>query len=804
MTDTLERFLQDLRFDLPPGLVERATAAAAAAEPGAVPSRRGFPRTGRDSDHRKPIGRRTELAAGIAAILLAAIVIGSFAYVRAVTHQRTVKPPITTPSPGSIPQPPTPTLTSPLGVSPSTPVILFGDFGQGSQLDGMTWDGRSGVVSQRGGGDSNPAGTLFVSFPNILDRSGHVVAQLTGGPYADQAVGQFFVGTWADDERHYCQVVPIFGGATDVPGTLQLTTPGGNPRDVARVGLQSAQENVLQATACSVLADRAVIVQAVPGSSANVAQDWEVQLSTGHILWTHDLRGSGVTRVVASRDGRSVAELQAGGTSTIFGADGSEAGHVNASVEGFSWDGSLAIVVGDQGHASVISWRDGTTVWTVPTDEGLAGFQPEPGGTSFAIRTLNSGIYVVASSGRVIGHVQVAGIMLGCLPKQCASSDFQQILPRILVGNVGWADYPEHTTDGGRHWQDVSPPTPANRTKGGSGNFFLDPGHAWVTQATSDAAHMPNATELVVFATADGGQTWSQVGGVPISGAATTSARIDFIDGQHGWLITDSGRTAYDRASQSMVSQPITRSVYATADGGLNWTLLVTAPEGNASTLGNLALSCMMSGLTFTSLKDGWLTWSSSCQIGASSKGGPIGPVGPATSEVAVTHDGGFTWQSVNLPSYPFANDFTCDVHPPVFTSNRGVLSVVCGGQSAPGVSAVYATSDGGRSWTLRKLPFFSQQVDFVDANNGWTFGGSGVSLYRTTDGGKSWVVVKTFAGEQNVDGFSFVDSKVGFALTSRHSADERSGFSTMWKTTDGGKTWLVFSSKPTGDNRCC
>src|SRR4029077_16985570 len=75
MTDTLERFLQDLRFDLPPGLVERATAASAA-EPGALPRSRGFTPGVGDSDGRKRIGRRTELAAGIAAILLAAIVIG--------------------------------------------------------------------------------------------------------------------------------------------------------------------------------------------------------------------------------------------------------------------------------------------------------------------------------------------------------------------------------------------------------------------------------------------------------------------------------------------------------------------------------------------------------------------------------------------------------------------------------------------------------------------------------------------------------------------------------------------------------
>ena len=126
-----------------------------------------------------------------------------------------------------------------------------------------------------------------------------------------------------------------------------------------------------------------------------------------------------------------------------------------------------------------------------------------------------------------------------------------------------------------------------------------------------------------------------------------------------------------------------------------------------------------------------------------------------------------------------------------------------CGG-GQQGTSALYATNDAGRSWTSRKLPFASQQLDFVDADNGWTFGGTPLSLYRTTDGGSSWAVVKQFASEQTVNGLSFVDTKVGFALTSRHSPDGRSGYSTMWKTTDGGQSWSVMSTVPTGGGRCC
>jgi len=340
----------------------------------------------------------------------------------------------------------------PLTVSASTPVILFTDAGNSNQIDGLTWDGqRAGKITEIpspfqsmcqttgttevcssppvGGGapplnsaeSSNPDGSLFVAFPYFYDRSGRVVATLKGGPYSDPRVGEYFVGTWADDDHHYCQVQPRFGGATAVTATLQLTTPGGAPRDVVHIGSQAASEYTLTVGACSVLADRAVLVQAATsGSGGNtIDQYWVVQLSSGHVLWTRDLRGAGVARVIASRDGRYVAEVPTSGATTIFGPSGSVVGHVSGLVEAFSWDGSLAVVV-SSGGASVVRWNDGTVVWTVPTWEGLSGFQPEPGGSSFAIRTVNGALYIVSSAGRVIAQRDVPGL-LGCIPAQAGA-----------------------------------------------------------------------------------------------------------------------------------------------------------------------------------------------------------------------------------------------------------------------------------------------------------------------------------------------------------------------------------------------
>jgi hypothetical protein len=381
-----------------------------------------------------PSRRRLPLLRELVAAAALLVFVTGLAVAFSVLHSG--RAPATSPSPP--PLRPSSALTQPLDVDPATPVILFTDKEGGPyQVDGMTWDGRTGKLTVIPGGQAttpNPAGTLFVAFPNILDRSGRVVASLDSGPHPAPGAGPSFVGTWADDELHYCLMVPIFAGFSPVTGTLQLRTPGGPPRDVAQVGKQSPGANTLTVSVCSVLADRAVVIQADPpgpqGSPLN--RYWVVQLSTGHVLWTHDLSGSGIVFVVASRDGRYVAEVHPTGTTTIYDRNGSPVGRVNGSVKAFSWDGSLAIVDGNGGPAWVVKWRDGTVIWTVPRGEGLYGFQAEPGGTSLAIMTRDTVhphhefeivpgvLYVVSSDGRVLGRQEVrSGLLLVCSQRAC-------------------------------------------------------------------------------------------------------------------------------------------------------------------------------------------------------------------------------------------------------------------------------------------------------------------------------------------------------------------------------------------------
>lgn len=115
MTDSLERFLHDLQFEVPAGLVDRAMAAAVDApampRPGpGEPAQTSRSVDAMESEVARPallrqrsvrnklgdgyidMGRRTELVAGIAAVAIAAIVIGTFAYIHTVAGLHSAAP----------------------------------------------------------------------------------------------------------------------------------------------------------------------------------------------------------------------------------------------------------------------------------------------------------------------------------------------------------------------------------------------------------------------------------------------------------------------------------------------------------------------------------------------------------------------------------------------------------------------------------------------------------------------------------------------------------------------------------------
>ena len=345
---------------------------------------------------------RLQWAAALAAVLIAAVVITTFALVRG-----NIRP---GPVPGATPRPSaSPTaLRNPINVPDSTPLVLYQDPVKADQLDGVTWDGKSSgtVVISDPAAVGNPQNNLFAGTAAITDRSGNTVMTGTFGL-------KFFGGTWADDGRHLCQLVPFDNPGAGIPTTLQLVTAGEGIRNVAQVGTLYSQTFV-RVAACSVLADRAVVVQS-GGQGVGTADVWAVELSTGRIVWTHRYEDTTTpVYVVASRDGMYVAENISKPGSTIYGPDGKVVTVLNAQVEAFSWDGNLAVV--DAGYGStpvdVISWRIGTVFWSCPPGTALLRALPQPDGTELAVsvapisefqqQTQFPDLYVLGADGSVI------------------------------------------------------------------------------------------------------------------------------------------------------------------------------------------------------------------------------------------------------------------------------------------------------------------------------------------------------------------------------------------------------------------
>ena len=321
---------------------------------------------------REPASHGLRWAAGVAAVLIAAVVITTFVLVRGAPRPHAV--------PAATPSPPGRGIT----VSESTPILVYDEQVNYTRTIAITWDGKpAGRLPFDGNYTANPAGTLFASAGQIVDRAGTIRSSGSFG-------AKVFSGTWADDETDFCLITPIDNPTSGgVPTTLWLVDSHfGLAHRVAQLGTLYNQTFV-RVAACSVEFDRAVVVQS-SGQGIGTAQYWVVQISTGKILWTHNFQetNSPPIQVVSTRDGQTVAETD-GRNTTLFGLDGQVIGHLAGSVQVFCWDGSLALVDPGTGNgpALIVRVRDGSTVWSGPKGQGLYVYDAaaQPDGADIAV-----------------------------------------------------------------------------------------------------------------------------------------------------------------------------------------------------------------------------------------------------------------------------------------------------------------------------------------------------------------------------------------------------------------------------------
>jgi hypothetical protein len=333
------------------------------------------------------------------------------------------------------------------------------------------------------------------------------------------------------------------------------------------------------------------------------------------------------------------------------------------------------------------------------------------------------------------------------------------------------------TSDGGRTWADVTPAAARAMLVTPDAAQALDATdgkHAYLAVSTAaqgaGVALGSGAAQaaVAVFATANGGRTWTR--SAPFA-AAGPPVQVMFADATHGWLLLDAGG---DRAGHSLPW------LYRTTDGR-HWVQAASAAPPGSGGMNNM---CQKLGLAFTGTTAGWLrvscrsgdflvqsrdggsTWRSQplplagdCTVPGSrctvfgpqvSGGTAFVTVAPMTTAPApallASTDLGQVWRRIALPSgagqYPQVR---------FFTPASGLL-VAMGAQQALG-AVFYTTKDAGRTWYAvpqgRRFTQLGASVDFANARDGveWTEAGDAQGaapppLYATGDSGRTWTPV--------------------------------------------------------------
>ena len=375
----------------------------------------------------------------------------------------------------------------------------------------------------------------------------------------------------------------------------------------------------------------------------------------------------------------------------------------------------------------------------------------------------------------------------------------------MVSTTTGWAIKGEsilRTTDGGSHWRVVNSSVVLRTgffwdTPPGVPRYFLDDTHAWFISNSAQEI----AQEMQITRTSDGGTTWQKgtafspdvhfVG--PLQNGVAES-ELYFVDPQHGWLLLRS-KVAWICPPKSFplptptgssvcsgpLAGPYSAAIYETSDGGDHWRLLAES-LGSGSANQVLGLDCRETGMRFDKAGTGWLGFYCDDPL--------VGPI------VGITHDGGQNWEAVSLPYAPTG---LLNVTRPIFLADKQGLVQL----DYPGI--LFATGDGGRTWTPHRLPGLGLFADFIDPANGWFYAVDG--LYRTTNAGETWTLIYPQTGEPIQT--QFLDASNGFGLKIVSAPCTGCGSSVngvpaelvyqIQQTNDGGHSWTVVQSMVQG-----
>ncbi|MBD0371486.1 MAG: hypothetical protein ICV60_11660 [Pyrinomonadaceae bacterium] len=226
------------------------------------------------------------------------------------------------------------------------------------------------------------------------------------------------------------------------------------------------------------------------------------------------------------------------------------------------------------------------------------------------------------------------------------------------------------------------------------------------------------------------------------SGTLAWLHAVYFLDARRGWVAGSNG------------------TMLETADGGESWKALVRRPTEDT-----------IRDIYFADAQTGWIV----CERDMYK----LRTNTEARTYLMKTTDGARSWQRVNLA------DADARLVRAVFTRDGRAWAF---GEAG----VLYATRDGGASWSRRPSPtrYLLLGGTFIDAEHGWLVGARSTIL-QTFDGGETWREGMVDARDVRFTSVSFVETRIGWAVGSAGR---------IFMTLDGGRTWRAQNSTVQSD----
>ncbi len=341
-----------------------------------------------------------------------------------------------------------------------------------------------------------------------------------------------------------------------------------------------------------------------------------------------------------------------------------------------------------------------------------------------------------------------------------------------------------------------APPVPANFRP--SSVTFIGTHTGWVIGQAGTPGHCATQYCTSVARTDNAGKTWTGVP-APLTGPADGAAgvsQIRFLDAEDGWAFGP--------------------GLYATHDGGQTWTQVVTdgLRVTDLETVGSRAFalfaSCTGTGPAFAADCTSYTLYSSPASAGNWTPVGPAtsGLTGAAASLVLTGTSGYLLAPSGMLYSGPVngsapwqqVKQIPCPVGQPLAggqptgallaAANAANLVLTCASSSAPGkaqAKQVFTSADGGIDWQNAGAGPTAGLATSVAVSPAGTYvlaTGQGIDVRPA--GSAAWQAA-TLDGPPPAGGFGYVGMTTdaqGIALPANPAAG------TVWFTFDGGMTW--------------